>query len=161
PLGQPLTGHTSYVWSVAFSPDGKTLVSGSEDKTLILWDVATRQPLGQPLTGHTSYVRSVAFSPDGKTLVSGSGDKTLIWWDVSFEPWQDRACRIANRNLTQKEWKQYFGEKPYDRKTCPSLPLDPSFLAGGRQLAKEGKLQEAIAAFRVMQKVEPSLDPEA
>ena len=78
-----LTGHTSSVRSVAFSPDGKTLASGSRDKTLILWDVASRQPLGQPLTGHTDTVVSVAFSPDGRTLASGSWDKTLILWDVA------------------------------------------------------------------------------
>ena len=48
--------HTPDVGSVAFSPDGKTLASGSADKTIILWDVASRQPLGQPLTGHTGKV---------------------------------------------------------------------------------------------------------
>src|SRR5262249_40076518 len=78
-----LAGHTNFVLSVAFSPDGKTLASGSGDKTIILWDVASRQPLGAPLTGHTDSVRSVAFSPDGKTLASGSGDKTIILWDVA------------------------------------------------------------------------------
>src|SRR5262249_8547424 len=83
PLGPPLTGHTGFVRSVVFSPDGKTLASGSEDDTLILWDVASRQPLGPPLTGHIATVTSVAFSPDGKTLASGSGDKTVLLWDMA------------------------------------------------------------------------------
>jgi WD40 repeat protein len=66
----------------------------------------------------------VAFSPDGKTLASGSGDKSIILWDVSLESWQARACRIANRNLTRAEWKQYIGDiEPY-RATCPGLPLE-------------------------------------
>jgi uncharacterized protein YjiK len=78
-----MRGHTAEVWSVAFSPDGKTLASGGEDNTIILWDVATRQRLGQPLTGHTASVFSVAFSPDGKTLASGSADRTIILWDVA------------------------------------------------------------------------------
>ena len=78
PIGHPLTGHTLVVNSIVFSPDGKTLASGSADKTIILWDVEKQQPLGQPLTEHTDEVYSVAFSPDGKTLASGSFDKTII-----------------------------------------------------------------------------------
>ena len=58
PLGGPLTGHTNTVWSVAFSPDGHTLASGSGDGTVRLWnltDPAHPRPLGQPLTGHTNW----------------------------------------------------------------------------------------------------------
>ena len=55
PVGQPLTGHTDTVTSVAFSPDGTRIVSGSADNTVRLWDAATGQPIGQPLTGHTRH----------------------------------------------------------------------------------------------------------
>ena len=76
-----LHGHTYSVESVAFSPDGKILASGSVDHTIKLWDVATGTLL-RTLSGHTSFVESVAFSPDGKILASGSYDKTIKLWDV-------------------------------------------------------------------------------
>ncbi len=57
-------------------------MSGSGDKTLKLWDVATGKEI-RTFVGHTSTVDSVAFSPDGRTALSGSGDRTLKLWDVT------------------------------------------------------------------------------
>ena len=89
-IGTPihtLTGHTDVV-SVAFSPDGQTLVSGSLDNTLRLWDVVTGQHL-QTLTGDSQEFTTVVFGPDGQTLVSGSWDGTIRLWDVATgEPFQ-------------------------------------------------------------------------
>ena len=75
-------GHTSPVWSVAFSLDGRHIVSGSHDHTIQVWDAQTCVQIGNPLQGHTSSVRSVAFSPDGRHIVSGSSDHTIWVWDA-------------------------------------------------------------------------------
>ena len=68
--------------SVAFSPDGKTLASGSQDGKVQLWDVTTGKHKAT-FTGHFTGITSVAFSPDGKTLASGSDDFTVRLWDVT------------------------------------------------------------------------------
>ena len=80
-----LTGHTSPVTSITFSPDGRTLSSGSRDMTIRLCAGVTGAHQ-HTLTGHTSWVYSVAFSPDGRTLASGSGDGTTLLWDIAPLP---------------------------------------------------------------------------
>ena len=77
-----LLGHGDWISSIAFSPDGKRIVSGSGDKTIKVWDAATGDEL-MTLRGHKEYVKSVAFGPDGKRIVSGSGDKTIKIWDAA------------------------------------------------------------------------------
>jgi WD40 repeat protein len=89
-LETTLTGHSKSVISVAYSPDGQTLASGSDDTTIKLWNVKTGNLL-QTLTGHSSQVNSVAYSPDGQTLASGgytqamaiaSSVNTIKLWNV-------------------------------------------------------------------------------
>jgi len=75
-----LWGHTADVRAVAFAPDGKTFVTGSEDRTIKFWDFATRQ---ETATLKSDKIISLGFSSDGKRLVSGSPNKAVKIWDVA------------------------------------------------------------------------------
>jgi WD40 repeat protein len=106
-LGQPVTGHTDEIKSVAFSPDGKTLVSasGQFDGTLKLWDIATRQPLGRAFTGYVTNMKEVIFSPDGQTLASSADhwDNKLVFkillWDVATRQLIGQPLIIDQENI--------------------------------------------------------------
>ena len=76
-----MEGHSSRVWLVAFSPDGTRVVSGSSDKTVLIWDVTTGAEVTE-MEGHSDRVWSVAFSPNGTHVVSGSDDWTVQIWDA-------------------------------------------------------------------------------
>ncbi len=130
-----LSGHHFEVYSVAFSPDGKTLASGDayldadlKPGEIMLWDVGTGKLL-RSLKGHTGGVWSVAFSPDGTTLASGSADKSLMLWDVTTG--QAKATLKGHT-----EWVRSVGFTP-DGKTVASGSNDQTIklwdLATGRE----------------------------
>jgi WD40 repeat protein len=118
--------------SVAFSPDGQILASGTQKGAVWLWDL--RQPDVDPivLEGHTQAVRTLAFSPDSQWLASGSDDKTIRLWIFKTETIADMVCQKVWRNLTQVEWNEFVGESiPYEL-TCANLPPGEGVLADER-----------------------------
>ena len=80
PLITVLSGHSSEVNTVTFSPDGSKIASGSDDNTVRLWDGATGASIAT-LEGHSDDVNTVTFSPDGSKIASGSDDNTVRLWD--------------------------------------------------------------------------------
>jgi WD40 repeat protein/serine/threonine protein kinase len=79
--GTPLEGHTSWVYTLAISPDGLRLASAGADSAVLVWDVVSRKPLRKFL-GHSSQVMTLCFSPDGQILASGGRDHTIRLWDM-------------------------------------------------------------------------------
>jgi WD domain, G-beta repeat len=98
------------VYSAAFSPDGKRIVTASSDKTARVWDAESGKPIGEPLRGHEDAVFSAAFSPDGKHIVTTSKDQTARVWGIFPETQAlvSAAKAAVPRCLTPAQRKIFF-----------------------------------------------------
>ncbi len=142
-LGQPLdagryaAGRDTTVSHLAWSRDGGTLASAGGGR-IVLWDVALAAPFAGPFHGHSDVITGLLFSDDD-TLLSISFDGTLMRWAVDPEEWRQRACWIANRDLTEEEWQDFL---PYlsDRPVRPDFAQEMGALQGARTYQSCGPL---------------------
>jgi WD40 repeat protein/transcriptional regulator with XRE-family HTH domain len=105
-LLRTFTGNTGQVPAVAFSPDGRYILSGGYDNTARMWDAQTGQE-ERRFSGHSGVVNSVKFSPDGKYVLTGSSDGTIRLWIVDYHELLEDLCSRLLRDLTADERTQY------------------------------------------------------
>jgi WD40 repeat protein len=151
-----LEGHTNWVRSVAFSPNGAHIVSGSQDSTVRVWDTHTGKQLAV-LEGHTGYVHSVAYSRNGTRIVSGSSDCTVRVWNahtgqqlavleghtdcvrsVAFSP--DGAHIVSGSDdTTVRVWFAHTGNQLAVLKGHKRQVISVSFSADGKRILSKDK----------------------
>jgi len=136
-----LKGHEQSIESMAISKDGKTLVTGSEDQTILVWDIAAGKVV-QTLKGHTGGIIAVAITPDGKKVASASTDKTLKIWDVATA--KDTATLKVE--VEKKEEPKKEEPKKVDPKKEEPKKVDPKKEAPKKEDPKKTAAEQARIA---------------
>jgi WD40 repeat protein/DNA-binding SARP family transcriptional activator len=111
--GRPFVAHVGAVVTATVSPDGQTLATTSDDGTARLWDVSTGRPIGSTLPGPAQQPVAAAFVDGGTHLVTLSETGRGHLWDIRPESWARRACEVAGRTLTSREWQDALPDRSY------------------------------------------------
>jgi WD40 repeat protein len=117
-LTLPQSSTTGRVNAIAFNPDGQTLASVGNDPTLTLWSAQTYQRYAVQLLEHTAPIWALQYDATGDFLVTAGADGRLVLWKANLMQWQQMACQLTNRSLTNQEWMQYVGSGP-NQASCP------------------------------------------
>ncbi len=124
-LGVTLRGHRSRIQSLAFSPNGNLLATGSYDKTVRIWDVSTKKSYDSPpivLDDHKDFIWSVVFTSDGQHVLAGTRDKQFRVWPVNFKEFGNMICSELVKNgmrteMNTKEWARFVGIEALKRQS--------------------------------------------
>jgi Flp pilus assembly protein TadD len=127
PDERTLVGHAGWVMSVAFSPDGERLASGSFDQTVRMWDSATGKEL-LVLKGHARGVYSVAFSPDGRCLAAANQDGSIHLWEATGV-----SREMQHRRATNQMVAEIFRDTPLRADVLERLRTLPGMSSPRRQ----------------------------
>ncbi len=114
--------HDNTVTAVAFSPNGKYVVSGSADNTARVWESISGKEVARMI--HDDGVTAVAFSSDGKYVASGNNDITTRFWVWQPDDLIVNACATMTRDLTRVEWQQYVGDALPYQAVCANLSVE-------------------------------------
>jgi WD40 repeat protein len=117
---QAFTGHTGAVLAAAFSPDGKRVLTSSDDQTIRLWDTQTGAELRR-FSGNAGVMWHIAITPDGQRLLAGGVDPTARLWDLDSQATIASICARLPRDFTADERVQY--EITDNQPTCPPPSL--------------------------------------
>jgi outer membrane protein assembly factor BamB len=149
-------GHTDRVTSVAFHPDGTTIVSGARDGTVRLWDVAGGQEI-RHFTGHATHILNVGFRADGKAVLSRAHDGTVRQWRIDT-PEAMIAWTCTNRHVPELTAGQriHYGI-PDDLVLCPVQSL----VRQARHQARAGNPEAAMETYTQALDLNPDLDFDA